>query len=107
MQLFLQLVQKRPLEQAVALINFSVGHKRIITVTSHKELDGGTRSSENFVRLVGKQLKTCKQLDVGEFKEESPPKITIGVSDLSCDQKYFFNILKDVRSDSVSTHLAS
>ena len=72
-----------------------------------KELDGDTSGPEHFAGMIGKQLPNCELLDVVDFKAVQAPEINIDENDLSCDQKYLFNIFKAVSSRSVSTHLAS
>ena len=72
-----------------------------------KKIDGETLGPHGFKGPIGKQLENCELLPVIKFKAIEGENISVDKDDLSCDQKYLFDIYKAVISGFCSEDLAS
>ena len=75
-----------------------------------KTLDGKTTGPSGYTGEIGKQLEECEKYSVCDFDaiETSMPRLSDEAKDeLSCDQKYLFEIIRAVETGHVSERLAN
>ena len=75
-----------------------------------KTLDGKTTGPRGYTGEIGKQLEECEKYSVCDFDaiETSMPRLSDEAKDeLSCDQKYLYEIIRAVETGHVSERLAN
>lgn len=73
-------------------------------------LDGVTKSPKLFIGPIGKKLTACETEPIVRFKRVSSDNLPVlpesVVDDLSCDQKYLYNMCHAIQAGTVSPSLA-